>query len=141
MVTCPETGPHELAIVIIEDKKENHPLVQGKQYITVEYDIVCVSSYFLCFKTCSEKDTDLSCSIFLPSGTLRYKEHTLSLVCWRVLQLKPTLKTGASKLIEKPKREHVLKINLFTYANGTRGRKQSVSGYELGLSPHLNTKY
>lgn len=37
VATCPEPGPHNLATVIIEDKKEKHPLVQGRQYITVEY--------------------------------------------------------------------------------------------------------
>lgn len=37
VVTCPEPGPHSLATVIIEDKKEKRPLVRGRQYIIVEY--------------------------------------------------------------------------------------------------------
>lgn len=35
--TCPEPGPCGLATVITEDKKEKHPFLQGRQYMTVEY--------------------------------------------------------------------------------------------------------
>lgn len=48
VVTCPEPGSHDLAIEIIEDKKENHSLVQGKQYVTVEYGYsLCIQLFSL----------------------------------------------------------------------------------------------